>query len=187
MTATLTALSVPRDEFDPPIPQVSDLIAELSANIVIADGHWVWTGPRTPQGQPTWEHDTPVLAVAYVAVHGTGPPPVRAKKLCKQTRCVHPDCWDWYQLAPTPAVDTFAALLGPADGETWQDRANCAGTDGEAFFPEKGESNRDAKRVCAGCKVRPQCLDYAIENDIGFGVWGGMSERERRKRRRRAT
>src|SRR4051812_48456188 len=68
----------------------------------------------------------------------------------------------------------------PAELE-WQERALCAQTDPEAFFPEKGGSTREAKRVCLSCEVRVQCLDYALENDERFGIWGGLSERERRR------
>jgi WhiB family redox-sensing transcriptional regulator len=69
----------------------------------------------------------------------------------------------------------------------WQERALCAQTDPEAFFPEKGGSTREAKRICSGCEVRVECLEYALANDERFGIWGGMSERERRKQRRRAV
>ena len=69
---------------------------------------------------------------------------------------------------------------------SWQDRALCAQTDPEAFFPEKGGSTREAKRVCVGCDVKAECLDYALANDERFGIWGGLSERERRKLRREA-
>lgn len=68
----------------------------------------------------------------------------------------------------------------------WQADALCAQTDPEAFFPEKGGSTREAKRICEGCEVRSECLDYALENDERFGIWGGLSERERRKLRREA-
>ncbi len=68
----------------------------------------------------------------------------------------------------------------------WQSDALCAQTDPEAFFPEKGGSTRDAKRICDTCDVRQQCLEYALENDERFGIWGGLSERERRKLRRSA-
>ncbi|PZQ89732.1 MAG: sporulation protein [Leifsonia xyli] len=67
---------------------------------------------------------------------------------------------------------------------SWQSDSLCAQTDPEAFFPEKGGSTRDAKRICTGCSVRAQCLEYALENDERFGIWGGLSERERRKLRR---
>ena len=65
--------------------------------------------------------------------------------------------------------------------EEWQDRALCAETDPEAFFPEKGGSTRDAKRICAACEVKQECLEYALANDERFGIWGGLSERERRR------
>lgn len=68
----------------------------------------------------------------------------------------------------------------------WQADALCAQTDPEAFFPEKGGSTREAKRICDGCEVRAQCLEYALANDERFGIWGGLSERERRKLRREA-
>lgn len=74
------------------------------------------------------------------------------------------------------------------EGElSWQDRALCAQTDPEAFFPEKGGSTREAKRVCVGCDVRAECLEYALAKDERFGIWGGLSERERRKLKRRAV
>ena len=63
----------------------------------------------------------------------------------------------------------------------WQGAALCAQTDPEAFFPEKGGSTREAKRVCHSCEVRSECLDYALQHDERFGIWGGMSERERRR------
>jgi len=69
---------------------------------------------------------------------------------------------------------------------SWQGDALCAQTDPEAFFPEKGGSTRDAKKICASCEVRSECLEYALQNDERFGIWGGLSERERRKLRRRA-
>ena len=64
--------------------------------------------------------------------------------------------------------------------EDWQDLALCAQTDPDSFFPEKGESPRPAKRVCAACEVRAECLQYALDHGERFGVWGGLSERERR-------
>ncbi len=68
--------------------------------------------------------------------------------------------------------------------EQWQERALCAQTDPEAFFPEKGGSTREAKRICMGCEVRDECLDYALAHDERFGIWGGLSERERRRLKR---
>ena len=70
---------------------------------------------------------------------------------------------------------------------SWQERALCAQTDPEAFFPEKGGSTREAKRVCMSCEVRAECLEYALANDERFGIWGGLSERERRRVKKRAV
>jgi WhiB family transcriptional regulator, redox-sensing transcriptional regulator len=67
---------------------------------------------------------------------------------------------------------------------SWQTDALCAQTDPEAFFPEKGGSTRDAKRICTTCEVKAECLEYALQNDERFGIWGGLSERERRRLRR---
>ena len=66
----------------------------------------------------------------------------------------------------------------------WQDYANCLGVDPDLFFPERGASTREAKEVCRGCIVRGQCLEYALVHSEKFGIWGGMSERERRRIRR---
>lgn len=70
---------------------------------------------------------------------------------------------------------------------SWQQHALCAQTDPEAFFPEKGGSTREAKAVCSACEVRAECLEYALIKDERFGIWGGMSERERRRLRRSAS
>jgi WhiB family redox-sensing transcriptional regulator len=62
----------------------------------------------------------------------------------------------------------------------WRKLAACRGTDLEVFFPERGESAEPARQVCAACPVRQPCLDYAITNRITHGIWGGLTERERR-------
>ena len=84
-------------------------------------------------------------------------------------------------LALVEDEDTDEGLLG------WQERALCAQTDPEAFFPEKGGSTREAKKVCLTCEVRTECLESALMNDERFGIWGGLSERERRKLKKRAV
>ena len=66
----------------------------------------------------------------------------------------------------------------------WQHYANCLGVDPELFFPERGVSTREARAVCQGCVVKDECLDFAIRNSEKFGIWGGKSERERRRVRR---
>jgi WhiB family transcriptional regulator, redox-sensing transcriptional regulator len=86
----------------------------------------------------------------------------------------------------TVELDMLAELFALAEeDQEWQERALCAQTDPEAFFPEKGGSTREAKRICAGCEVRSECLEYALQHDERFGIWGGLSERERRRLKRR--
>ena len=72
-------------------------------------------------------------------------------------------------------------LLGLGDSPWWWFAGLCAQTDPELFFPEKGGSVREAKRVCAACPVRAQCLAHALAHGERYGVWGGLSERERRR------
>ena len=87
---------------------------------------------------------------------------------------------------PELAAAGAAAVFPSAAATAWQDAALCAETDPEAFFPEKGGSVRAAKRTCRACEVRAECLDYALEHDERFGIWGGTSERERRRLKRQA-
>jgi WhiB family transcriptional regulator, redox-sensing transcriptional regulator len=75
-------------------------------------------------------------------------------------------------------------LATDPDELTWQEYANCLGVDPDLFFPERGASTREAKEVCRGCVVRNECLEYALRHAEKFGIWGGMSERERRRLRR---
>ena len=81
--------------------------------------------------------------------------------------------------------------MGTDEGDdtllAWQEKALCAQTDPEAFFPEKGGSTREAKRICVSCEVKQECLEYALMQDERFGIWGGLSERERRRLKRQAV
>lgn len=74
------------------------------------------------------------------------------------------------------------------DPLAWQADALCAQTDPELFTPEKkGDGNsRAAKKICARCEMRAQCLAYALATGQA-GTWGGTTERERRKMRRNAA
>lgn len=71
--------------------------------------------------------------------------------------------------------------------ENWLDYANCTGVDAKLFYPDRGESTREAKEVCRGCEVRHDCLEFALQNGEKFGIWGGLSERERRRIRRQRS
>lgn len=68
---------------------------------------------------------------------------------------------------------------------TWQDFAACKGSDPEVFFPARGDDARPAQAICSSCAVKAACLAYALDNGEHFGIWGGTSERERRRIRRR--
>jgi hypothetical protein len=80
-------------------------------------------------------------------------------------------------LRNSASSDKYSAAT-PED-ESWKELALCAQTDPEAFFPDNGSSVRDAKRICLSCEVQDLCLNYALSNNESFGVWGGLSERER--------
>ena len=77
-----------------------------------------------------------------------------------------------------------ALELDDGEDRRWQERANCLGVDPDLFFPERGASTKEAKAVCNSCEVRLDCLEYALRHGEKFGIWGGMSERERRRIRR---
>jgi WhiB family redox-sensing transcriptional regulator len=63
----------------------------------------------------------------------------------------------------------------------WMAQGNCADKPPALFFPSDGVGVEVAKRLCVTCAVRPECLEYALHNRIDHGVWGGTSERERRR------
>ncbi|MFO7280895.1 MAG: WhiB family transcriptional regulator [Thermoanaerobacterales bacterium] len=74
--------------------------------------------------------------------------------------------------------------------QTWRQHAACRGLDPLIFYPATDEEAEDAKEVCAGCHVREACLEHALAVREKEGVWGGATERERRRiirQRRRAS
>lgn len=90
-------------------------------------------------------------------------------------------------VATGPAI----AFLPIEERPPWQAFARCAETDPEIFFPEQGQGNSKAKRVCMQCEVRIECLNWALDHHERYGIWGGATERERRAilraRRRKAA
>jgi WhiB family transcriptional regulator, redox-sensing transcriptional regulator len=85
-----------------------------------------------------------------------------------------------------------ASPPGPAEAEQevlWMRRARCRDLPPAIFFPGDGVGVAVPRRYCAECPVRAPCLEYALVNHIQYGVWGGASERERRRiaRDRRAA
>jgi len=81
-------------------------------------------------------------------------------------------------------LDELRVALSSGFDLSWQDEANCKGANADLFFPERGASTRSAKAICRECEVRADCLEFAIVTGEKFGIWGGMSERERRRVRR---
>jgi WhiB family redox-sensing transcriptional regulator len=81
-------------------------------------------------------------------------------------------------VVPEPSYPKFwpVTSAGP-----WTRDANCRGKDPDLFFPTRGERTQPAKDICASCPVRLQCLEYALANQEGFGVWGGLSAKQRQR------
>lgn len=73
--------------------------------------------------------------------------------------------------------------VNPDQAAEWEEQALCRGIDDqEVFFPEHGNrSPARAKAICRRCPVRAACLDTALLNDEIFGIWGGLTDRERRR------
>lgn len=70
----------------------------------------------------------------------------------------------------------------------WMSKANCQGVPVSVFFPKSGTRPHDGLLLCQTCVVKDECLNYALVNNIHWGLWGGMTERERfreKQRRRR--
>jgi WhiB family redox-sensing transcriptional regulator len=81
----------------------------------------------------------------------------------------------------TGRLPRYHSLATPARfAARWRERAACCGTDLDLFYPERGQSAGPARQVCARCPARQPCLEYALSNRIASGIWGGLTERERR-------
>ena len=81
----------------------------------------------------------------------------------------------------TGRLPRYRSLAAPARfAACWRERAACRGTDLDVFSPERGQTASPARLVCARCPVRQPCLEYALSNRITYGIWGGLTERERR-------
>lgn len=87
---------------------------------------------------------------------------------------------EWSVGAAGPVL-RLAASSDPADAR-WQDFALCRDSDPDLWFAEGqgGQPYREAKAICKRCPVRPSCLEYALEHGERWGLWGGLSEHERR-------
>lgn len=102
------------------------------------------------------------------------------------------DRWEWPDrpavVAPTRTVMWPRGSVPPVElDDGWMAEAACRGCDPELFFPARGDSTATVapRAVCAGCPVRGECLAYSLAIGAKHGIWGGLSEHERRKVRRR--
>lgn len=83
--------------------------------------------------------------------------------------------------SPSSSPDVTGAPPAGTDNNTWKLHGACVGEDQDFWFPAAYESNATARRICAGCVVRVDCLEYALGLNIQHGIWGGLSIQERRK------
>ena len=88
-------------------------------------------------------------------------------------------------MSPTPTPTD--QLLMELDERPWAAYASCREADPELFFPPDDSSADAALRICSGCAVADECLDWALEMRITYGVWGGATERDRRRMLRRSA
>lgn len=83
------------------------------------------------------------------------------------------------------ALKTWEAILSTLLlDQDWRAQALCSKCDPDLFFAPGAIEHKEAKRVCRDCPVRMECLSYAMSTPIDHGIWGGMTERERRRHRR---
>ena len=73
------------------------------------------------------------------------------------------------------------------DERPWAAYGSCRGADPDLFFPGPDGSPEEAVRICRGCPVRDECLAWALDTRIHYGIWGGLTERERRRLLRRSA
>jgi WhiB family transcriptional regulator, redox-sensing transcriptional regulator len=89
------------------------------------------------------------------------------------------------QVVPRPSLSTSQVSdhlrPEPEHGDSWMAKGNCRNSPPTVFFPHDGAGVDHARRVCKGCAVLDACLEYALVNRIDHGVWGGTSERERKR------
>ena len=91
-------------------------------------------------------------------------------------------------VTPVPGVKGPAPEQSCPNGLSWRERSSCLNENPEIFF-EGGGVTHKAKKICAGCGVRAQCLEFGLANDERFGIWGGLTRGERRAlmKRRHST
>lgn len=92
-------------------------------------------------------------------------------------------------LTPAEPISTPQEVNPPTMTQSWRDKGACRGIDPDVFYPVADEDAEEAKSICAVCAVRQACLEHALASREKEGVWGGATERERRRiiRQRRRT
>jgi WhiB family redox-sensing transcriptional regulator len=102
--------------------------------------------------------------------------------------CVHSCCIVCVVVYDVTSIQSSSDLWDyPFPSDEWIKKAQCSGVDVSLFFPPNGVRPRKALKMCDGCSVRQECLEWALDNNVHFGVWGGLTERQRfdEKRRRK--
>lgn len=92
-----------------------------------------------------------------------------------------------YQAANASSGRTEIIPVPITEERPWVVFSACRDKDGDLFFPESRSQEREALAICATCPVQLDCLEYALEADIRFGIWGGMTEKQRRRTARRGA
>ena len=86
-----------------------------------------------------------------------------------------------------PDVDLDMLPMNPSPPDLWQDRAACFGIDPDVFFPDLRGRGRAGARVLRRCRIREECLAWALKNGERYGVWGGLTEQQRRRVQRQVA
>jgi pyruvate/2-oxoglutarate dehydrogenase complex dihydrolipoamide acyltransferase (E2) component len=121
------------------------------------------------------------LAAAKAKLRGQAAPAIKTtERLCD--RCGKPS------KAPgqAPHLRRVQGRCG-VTGEPWQTRALCAEVDDDLFFPPQGGNSAPAQQVCLGCPVRVECLQFALDHQVAYGVWGGTTASMRDRLLRRSA
>jgi WhiB family redox-sensing transcriptional regulator len=78
-------------------------------------------------------------------------------------------------------IDVKTLPANPSPPDMWQDKAACYGLDPDVFFPVSEEEAGPALAYCSACHIREMCLSWALKNGERYGVWGGLTEQQRRR------
>jgi WhiB family redox-sensing transcriptional regulator len=86
-----------------------------------------------------------------------------------------------------PDVDVDLLPPNPSPPDFWQERAACFGVDPDVFFPISEEEAGPALMFCTACPIKEECLAWALKNGERYGVWGGLTEQQRRRLQRQVA